>query len=354
MKRTTISLLFLLFIVVNALAEVINITIKGTTDKASKEVIVFLNGSNSDIKPISVNDGCFEYSDKVEKYSFIYFVDKKAKIQALTIADAENITLDMLKTEVSGSALTEKMLTIHSVLTMHDSLRTEYRKQAFNEKDLLLRKELRQKAQTEKRLFDECLVKAIEENKDNCLATYFVAGYMRNMDYNLLKSYIASDAPYTKHPLFENAIGWAESNQPSYDLVGKKFIDFADIDNNGIEHRLSEYAGKSNYVVLDFWASWCTPCIAEMPKLKTAQELYGDKGLQIVGVSLDGNERKWKEAIEKHSLSWTHLGNKEGQRQYHVRAIPKLILINGEGIIEAVDLRSDDLLEKLQDIYEPM
>lgn len=292
MKRTTISLLFLLFIVVNALAEVVNITIKGTTDKASKEVIVFLNGSNSDIKPISVNDGCFEYCDKVEKYSFIYFVDKKAKIQALTIADAENITLDMLKTEVSGSALTEKLLTIHSVLDKHDSLRTEYRKQAFNEKDLLLRKELRKKAQTEKRLFDECLVKAIVENKDNCLATYFVAGYMRNMDYNLLKSYIASDAPYTKHPLFENAIGWAESNQPSYDLVGKKFIDFADIDNNGVEHRLSEYAGKGNYVVLDFWASWCTPCIAEMPKLKTAQELYGDKGLQIVGVSLDGNERK--------------------------------------------------------------
>lgn len=108
MKRTTLSLLFLFCIVVNALAEEIDITVKGTTDKDSKEVIVFLNGSNSDIKPISFNDGCFEYSDKVEKYSFIYFVDKKAKIQALTIADAENITLDMLKTEVSGSALTEK------------------------------------------------------------------------------------------------------------------------------------------------------------------------------------------------------------------------------------------------------
>ena len=174
------------------------------------------------------------------------------------------------------------------------------------------------------------------------------------MDFNLFNNYVASGAPFTKHHLFEHAITWAELNKPSYDLVGKKFIDFADIDNNGVEHRLSEYAGKGNYVVLDFWASWCTPCIAEMPKLKTAQELYGDKGLQIVGVSLDGNERKWKEAIEKHSLSWTHLGNKEGQRQYHVRAIPKLILINGEGIIEAVDLRSDDLLEKLQDIYEPM
>lgn len=48
---------------------------------------------------------------------------------------------------------------------------------------------------------------------------------------------------------------WTESNQPSYELVGKKFFDFEDIDNNGVEHRLSEYAGKGNYVVLDFWAS---------------------------------------------------------------------------------------------------
>lgn len=154
--------------------------------------------------------------------------------------------------------------------------------------------------------------------------------------------------------MFEHAITWAELNKPSYDLVGKKFIDFADIDNNGVEHRLSEYAGKGNYVVLDFWASWCTPCIAEMPKLKTAQELYGDKGLQIIGVSLDGNKRLWKEAIEKHSLSWTHLGNKEGQKLYHIRAIPRLILNYGEGIIEDADFRSDGLLERLQDIYEPM
>ena len=79
MKRTTLSLLFLLFIVVNALAEVINITIKGTTDKASKEVIVFLNGSNRDEKTISVIDGCFEYSDKVEKYTSSTLLTKRQK-----------------------------------------------------------------------------------------------------------------------------------------------------------------------------------------------------------------------------------------------------------------------------------
>ena len=91
-----------------------------------------------------------------------------------------------------------------------------------------------------------------------------------------------------------------------------------------------------------------------MPKLKTAQEMFGGKGLQIIGISLDSSKRNWKEAIEKHSLNWTHLGNNEGQKQYHIRAIPNFILINGEGIIEAVDLNGDELLEKLQDIYEPM
>lgn len=79
MKRTTLSLLFLFCIVVNALAEDIDITVKGTTDKDSKEVIVFLNGSNLETKVISATDGRFEYSDKVEKYTFLYFNDKNAK-----------------------------------------------------------------------------------------------------------------------------------------------------------------------------------------------------------------------------------------------------------------------------------
>lgn len=79
MKRTTLSLLFLFCIVVNALAEEIDITVKGTTDKDSKEVIVFLNGSNSDAKPISVTNGCFEYSGKVEKYTSSTSLIRKQK-----------------------------------------------------------------------------------------------------------------------------------------------------------------------------------------------------------------------------------------------------------------------------------
>lgn len=146
MKRTTLSLLFLLCLVSNAMAEEISITVKGTTDKASCEVIALLNGSNRDTKTISVTDGSFVYSDKVEKYTFLYFYDKKAKTRTLAIADSENVTLDMQDKKVFGSPLTEKLISIDAALDKHDSLRTQYRAQAFKEQNLLLRKELRQKA----------------------------------------------------------------------------------------------------------------------------------------------------------------------------------------------------------------
>ncbi|WP_236676123.1 TlpA disulfide reductase family protein [Chryseolinea lacunae] len=136
--------------------------------------------------------------------------------------------------------------------------------------------------------------------------------------------------------------------------VGNGFIDFKQTDLDGKTVSLSSY--KGNYVLLEFWASWCGPCRQENPNLKKEYELYKDKGFQVLGVSLDDNATKWKKAIEKDGLPWAHVSdlkgwNNEAAVQYGVRAIPANFLIDPQGKIIARNLRGEELAKKLEEIF---
>ena len=86
--------------------------------------------------------------------------------------------------------------------------------------------------------------------------------------------------------------------------VGHKYIDFTGKDLEGKAVKLSEYIGKNKYTLIDFWASWCSPCCAEMPMLKKIYNKYHKKGFNIIGISLDSDPAKWKESIKRLELPW--------------------------------------------------
>ena len=76
--------------------------------------------------------------------------------------------------------------------------------------------------------------------------------------------------------------------------AGLYYTDFTMQDMNGKKVSLCKYVGKSRYVFVDFWASWCGPCRGEMPNVVKAYETYKEKGLQIIGVSIDTKQDTWK------------------------------------------------------------
>ncbi|MGM0496460.1 MAG: redoxin domain-containing protein [Bacteroidota bacterium] len=138
--------------------------------------------------------------------------------------------------------------------------------------------------------------------------------------------------------------------------VGKPFIDFTLPNPEGEELTFSDYIGDG-YVLLDFWASWCSPCRKENPNLVENYNKYKDKGFEIFGVSLDENEKAWKRAIEKDNLTWPQVSDLEGwssdvSQEYGVMSIPSNVLIDKEGKIVARNLRGEELDEKLEEIYE--
>ncbi|MSU64679.1 MAG: TlpA family protein disulfide reductase [Opitutus sp.] len=130
--------------------------------------------------------------------------------------------------------------------------------------------------------------------------------------------------------------------------VGKKFPDFAEVDLQGAPLSIAKYKGK--VVLLDFWATWCGPCIAELPTVVEAYKKFHSKGFEIIGISLDKADAKEKLVAftKEHEMPWVqYYDGKYWENKlvatYGIRSIPATFLLDGEGKIVGKDLRGPAL-----------
>lgn len=135
--------------------------------------------------------------------------------------------------------------------------------------------------------------------------------------------------------------------------INSKFVDLGLPGPQGQTVWVGDYVGQNKLVLIDFWASWCGPCIRELPNVVKAYERFHDKGLEIVGVSLDKDKARWLAAIEQTGQKWPQMSDLKGwdcagAQIYGIQSIPANVLIDSQGKIVARDLRGDALLKEVE------
>ncbi len=154
------------------------------------------------------------------------------------------------------------------------------------------------------------------------------------------------------NPLVKGMLKQAEMLKKTAE--GAMFIDFTIEQPDGTKASLSDYVGKGNYVLVDFWASWCGPCRGEIPNIKELYDKYHDKGLDVLGVAVWDKPEDTQKAIDELGIVWPQIINAQQipTELYGIQGIPHIILFAPDGTIVARDLRDEAMKEKVAEVMD--
>lgn len=173
-----------------------------------------------------------------------------------------------------------------------------------------------------------------EENKDNALGYLYFLEYAYGLDKKGLDEALVGVPDWFKNSVRVARLKEAAELQDKT-APGKMFTDFSVETSDGKTVKLSDFVGKGEYVLVDFWASWCGPCRREMPGLKEIYNKYEGKGLKVLGVAVWDTPADTKQAVAELQLPWTIIDNAQRVPTdlYGITGIPHIIMFAPDGKI---------------------
>lgn len=334
-------------------------TIVGKAPKGAKQVYMTNLQTPKHIDSVAVaTDGSFKFEGDAQKkpFAILYSMEKE-----MPVVLNGSVKLDLEQQELSGSEENVRLNAAQKEFKPHyEALRAASQTASKLLKDNVDRNDPRfvnayQSYQEKVQAIADFTAKVTKENAQYIFPAHYIVNFAQALDEEVLME-LAS----MKGAAFETEILRpikARLEALSKRSVGSPLPDLKMPTPTGAVKSLSDFCGKGNYVLVDFWASWCGPCRREMPALRAIYEKYNKtKGFDIVGVSLDDDKTKWTTAIKSLNLPWHHISDLKGWQSaateaYGISGIPFTVLVGPDGKIVATGLRAEELAEKLKEIY---
>lgn len=367
--RKVVAMVALAMATLPAMAQQVKYSIKGVCPADAKKVYVSDRVSGASVDSMAVAEGKFSFEGNYEKDALLVVKSDISKWLVVFFNDGTPVDINLNTNELKGSAqnqslnyydrqndsLTMKMSGIQNqLLAIYNdkSLSDEQKEAQLKAKVGELQPEATKLTAAVKELMD----KMLKESQNTLVPAAFVNDLYSLYGMDKFKELLAANPPYANHPALADVKAYIAQEEMKMKIVGRKFTDLEEADTDGNLHKLSEYVGRGQWVLIDFWASWCGPCRAEMPNVVENYGKYHERGFNIVGLSFDQNKDAWLKAIEELKMPWVHLSDLKGWKTvaaevYGINAIPASLLVDPDGVIVARDLRGDALGAKLQEIF---
>ena len=217
---------------------------------------------------------------------------------------------------------------------------------------LAFQQELRMRAQIDPSCASELIAyaeKMYEENKDNYIGFvgFMVASQGKSEEeWEAMAAQLSPELQNKQMIVYRRKL--IEAKKKS--AVGSMFTDFEASLPDGTMKHFSDYVGKGKYVLVDFWASWCGPCIRETPYIHAAYDKYNGERFQVLGIAVSDDPKDTQRAVSEHGIIWDVLNDTEdvAGELYGFSSIPTIMLFGLDGtLLVREGLRGDAILDSL-------
>ncbi len=332
--------------------------VSGTFAENGKTVYLLDQLTDKAIDSTVVADGKFSFTGTAAQDALLAVQAKKKNWMTQFFNDGTPVIINLNDSTLKGSPLNERLTKL--VVEMDLPRRQMKKKTAnMNQADI--------KAHQDE-LMDEInnvisaelafANKVFKEERNSLIPVAFSGYYFLDQgveayDELVKEGVVFANHPYLKYTRDEVEAALKPKDSPKMAFIGQQYTDLEMADPDGKIHKISELVGEGKYVLVDFWASWCGPCRAEMPNVLEAYNKFHAKGFEVIGVSFDQKKEAWVKAVEQLQMPWLQISDLKGWQCaaapiYKIDGIPDNILIDPQGKIIDRGLRGKALHTRLQ------
>ena len=359
--KKRVLLAILVMAAMPSMAQQLKYDVSGTYAGNGQTVYLMDNLTDKPLDSVVVANGKFSFSGTAQKDAYLAVKAKKKRWATNFFNDGTPVIVNINDSTLKGSQQNE--------LLAKYEVEMEIPLKIFNEKVSKMTNEEKEKHLDE--LVDEknkilsdnidLTNKIFKEQRQSMLPVAFAGYYFVDNGVEAYDDLVKEQAVFANHPYLKKIRDEvAELLKPQdtgkTSFIGQHFTDLEMADPDGKMHKISELVGEGKWVLVDFWASWCGPCRAEMPNVLEAYKKYHAKGFEVIGISFDQKKEAWLKAVQQLNLPWMQLSDLKGWEcaaapVYKIDGIPDNILIDPQGKIVDRALRGKALHSQLQKIF---